>query len=271
MKKNALLLLVATCSLCAATALDAQVKTVTGKVEVQKDGSWVSVKEGDVLAKGAVVSTGFKSGAELQINDAIVSLGPLSRMTVQQLVEDSSIDETSLFMDAGSVKADINRTSGKRVNFKISSPVATASVRGTTFTMRGGDKISCDHGSVSVEPSMSTIAVINDSDAPATENVPVDGTSTANTRATDLGGTDNGTVLAAGQQTKLDVRTNTVESPQVTIASSTRITETVTRSLASQEVVVSAVAAATASTAPDVPKETETPAAGVAINVGWGD
>lgn len=270
MKKIALILLVAVCSICAVSALDAQVKNVTGKVEVQKDGSWVPLKEGDVLAKGAMVSTGFKSSADLKINDAIVTLGPLTRMTVQQLVEDNTIDETSLFMDSGSVKADINRESGKRVNFKISSPVATASVRGTTLTMRG-NTVTCSNGSVSVEPSTSAEAVINESEVPSTSNVPVEGVSTANTRATDLGGTDNGTVISAGQSTKLDSRTNSVESPQVALASATRITETVTKTLASQESAVSAVAASVASTALDVPKETETPSAGVSISVSWGD
>lgn len=270
MKKIALVLLVAVCSICAASALDAQVKTVTGKVEVQKDGSWVPLKAGDMLAKGAVVSTGFKSSADLQINDATVTLGPLTRMTVQQLVEDNTIDETSLFMDSGSVTADINRVSGKRVNFKISSPVATASVRGTTLTMRG-NTVTCASGSVSVEPSASTEAVISQSEVPSTTNVPVEGISNANTSPTDLGGTDNGTVITAGQATKLDTRTNAVELPQVAIASTTRITETVTKTLASQESAISAVAATVSSSTLDLPKETETPSAGVAINVSWGD
>lgn len=270
MKKITLVLLVAIYSICAATALDAEVKTVAGKVEVQKDGAWVAVKVGDVLSKGAVVSTGFKSTAELKINDAIVTLGPLTRMTVQQLVADSSIDETSLFMDSGSVKADIDRVSGKRVNFKISSPVATASVRGTTFTMRG-NTVSCQDGSVSVEPSMSTEAVINESDVPSTVNVPVPGTSNAGTRATDLGGTNNGTVIAAGQETKLDTRTNTVESPQITIAANTRITESITQTLASQESAVSAVAAVTTTSAPEVTREEAPSSAAVSINVGWGN
>lgn len=270
MKKIALVLLVAICSICAAAALDAEVKTVTGKVEVQKDGAWVAVKVGDILSKGAVVSTGFKSSAELKINDAVVTLGPLTRLTVQQLVEDSSTDETSLFMDSGSVKADINRTNDKRVNFKVSSPVATASVRGTTFTMRG-NTVSCENGAVSVEPSSSTEAVINESNAPSTENVPVPGTSNAATRATDLGGGDGGVVIAAGQETKLDTRTNTVESPQITIAAGTRITESITQTLASQESAVSAVAAAVASTTPEVVKDDTTASASVSINVGWGD
>lgn len=114
------------------SALDTKVISVTGKVEVQKDGEWVAVKAGDTLEKGAVISTGFKSSANLRIYNSDVTIGALTRVTVSELATSDEQDKTDLFLDSGSVKASVNRVGEKRrVSFNVSSPVATASVRGT--------------------------------------------------------------------------------------------------------------------------------------------
>ena len=43
-------------------ALDGQVVTVNGKVEIQDaGGAWKALKAGDPLAAGSMISTGFKS------------------------------------------------------------------------------------------------------------------------------------------------------------------------------------------------------------------
>ena len=85
----------------------ATVESVTGKVEVQNGSEWVALKAGDSVNKGAVISTGFKSEVQLKIKDSTLKLGPLTRMTVEQLASNEAKDQTQVFIDSGKVSADV--------------------------------------------------------------------------------------------------------------------------------------------------------------------
>lgn len=135
-----------------AFSLDATVVKTSGKVEVQKGTNWVAVKEGDVLGKGAVISTGFKSEATLKIRDSVVTVAALTRMTIEQIVEKPGKDETRIFLDTGSLKSNVKHTADRRTGFTVRSPVATASVRGTEFT------ISTGFGTTNLETSQGAVA-----------------------------------------------------------------------------------------------------------------
>src|SRR5574344_747731 len=115
-----------------ASALEAKVISVKGKVEVQKGSNWVAVKEGDTIQKGAVISTGFKSEAVLKVKESTFTLSPLTRITIEQLSETSTKDDTQMYLDSGNVAFDVKKSENKRVGFKVRSPAATASVRGTS-------------------------------------------------------------------------------------------------------------------------------------------
>ena len=142
-------------SLCVAFADDAQVMAVTGKAEVQKGSDWVALAVGDKVPKGAVISTGFKSELLLKVNSSNIKMGPLTRLTVEQLVQSSSANKTSLFIDSGKVNVEVNKTEGKREDFKVSSPIATASVRGTAFTLFADGTLATHSGLVSKSASTS--------------------------------------------------------------------------------------------------------------------
>ncbi len=211
MKKLTQFAIASVFALCSAMAfaLDAKVVSVKGKVEVQKNGSWVEVKAGDILKKGDVVSTAFKSGAELLINDTKLSLGPLTRMAVEQLASNAAKDETKLYLDSGSVSANVKKSGGKRVDFKVSSPVATASVRGTDFTMTASGVVSTREGLVSKSAGRKA-AVLADG---ASDFVPADGDSDALTSTTDVSG-EFGIPVYAGQTSTTDAVTGQSYSPQ---------------------------------------------------------
>ena len=131
-----------------AFALNAEVLSTIGKVEVMQGDSWVKLNEGDTIETGALVSTGFKSEAKLKVAGSEFILGPLTRITVEELVSSSKKDNTQLFLDSGSVDATVNSEDGKRVGFKVRSPVATASVRGTQFRIKANGKVSTKKGLV---------------------------------------------------------------------------------------------------------------------------
>ena len=116
-------------------ALDATVVSVLGKAEMQTVNGWELMKEGARIAEGTVISTGFKSQAVLAIGKSKITVQPLSRLTVQELSERPGKDVSKVYLDAGSIKADVKAAENKRVGFTVKSPVATASVRGTAGTI----------------------------------------------------------------------------------------------------------------------------------------
>ena len=122
----------------------ASVISAKGKTEVQRDGVWQAISAGSTLNKGDVVQTGFKSELILKIKNSTVTVSPMTRLTVEQLAETKDKDETKLFLDTGSVKSTVKKTEDRRVGFTVRSPVATASVRGTSFSVKnvyGGTEI----------------------------------------------------------------------------------------------------------------------------------
>lgn len=250
-----------------AVAMDAAVVSVTGKVEVQKGETWVPVKAGDVLKKGDVISTGFKSSAELKMNDAQVTVGALARVTIEKLASNDVKDETSLFVDSGKISANVQRTTDKRVNFKVSSPVATASVRGTGFDFLV-DELYTREGSVVFGISEQSASVVADDDV-VSDYVPEEGTSSVFTPAGAIS-EEVGVVVYAGQaSTVASTGSAAPTSPQFEQAKETAISGVV-GSISSSEAEASAVAAiVTATTSAAAIQATEE--ASVNISVAWGD
>jgi len=114
-----------------AQGMTATVLTVVGKVERQSGDSWIPLSVGDKLTTGSLVSTGFKSSATIKFDGSVLELAPLSRLTLSQLAEQEGSRDSSVYLDAGKINANIKSSDNKRVNFTVNTPVATASVRGT--------------------------------------------------------------------------------------------------------------------------------------------
>ncbi|THB67214.1 MAG: hypothetical protein D6B26_01820 [Spirochaetaceae bacterium] len=118
--------------------LQAVARSVSGEVEYRTaDGDWQPLEVGDSLPKGATISTGFHSSAVLEIGQAVLEVAALSRMTLDELVDRGGVIETDLFLEVGRIRADVKRTSNRRQNFRLRSTVATAAVRGTSFSFDG--------------------------------------------------------------------------------------------------------------------------------------
>ncbi len=117
-----------------AFALAGQVVAVSGKVEIQaSNGAWKALKAGDSLEAGSMISTGFKSEATVKLGASILTVRPLTRMTLNQLVEKEDTVQTEVYLEVGNVKAEVNSFNNKKNGFSVKSPVATASVRGTVL------------------------------------------------------------------------------------------------------------------------------------------
>jgi hypothetical protein len=113
----------------------ATVESVSGSVEFRPPGgSWQAVQEGQQINRGTTLSTGFNSRARLRLANSVVDVAPLTRMTLEELVETSDTVSTDLFVRVGRVRANVQTTEGIQNEFRLRSSTATASVRGTDFS-----------------------------------------------------------------------------------------------------------------------------------------
>ncbi|MBO7612715.1 MAG: FecR domain-containing protein [Treponema sp.] len=193
-----------------ALALEATVVSTSGKVEIQRGNSWVPLNKGDVVYGGAVISTGFKSSAELDIHGSKVQLGPLTRITIEKLVSTSTKNESSIYLDSGRVDAAVNKADGKRTGFRVSTPVATASVRGTYISMTAGGGLGTGSGMSVMTPPVSSAPQITDTPSNYT---PADSKTSVFTSVKDICG-GIGIPVSAGESTTPDANTGLPVYPQ---------------------------------------------------------
>jgi hypothetical protein len=126
------------------------IKEVSGRVEVQSPGgSWVRASAGDSLAKGASISTGFGATAVLEVGASVLEVKALTRIELEELVQEQGTQTTGLFLRVGRVTAEVKRDEGLSHNFKLRSPSSTAAVRGTNFTY-DGKKVTVNRGAVAM-------------------------------------------------------------------------------------------------------------------------
>jgi hypothetical protein len=173
----------------------ATVVSLKGKVEVNRNGSWIALAENDTVAQGEIISTGFKSEAVLQYQGSTMQLGPLTRITVETLATGEKKDTVSVYLNTGAVKSSVKKTENKRVNYTVHNPVAVASVRGTEFGFSGDGSIDCTEGAVVTYPAGWY--------APASSGgEPSDGQSSAGTPAGDIapGAPAGAVVVLPGQR-----------------------------------------------------------------------
>jgi hypothetical protein len=117
----------------------AVIREISGKVEVKAPGSpdWIPARQGQSLARTAVVSTGFKSTAVIALGNSLVSVQPLTRLTLEEIQETAGNERVNLNLQTGRIRADVKPPAGGKTEFTVKSPSATASVRGTSFEFDG--------------------------------------------------------------------------------------------------------------------------------------
>lgn len=219
-----------------ASALEAKFVSIEGKVEILEGGMWIPVEEGDIIQeRGAVISTGFKSNAVVSVKETNFTLGPLTRITIENMVAMENKDSIQIYIDSGSLKANVSSSDGRKVGFKVRSAVATASVRGTEFKVTSSGRLSVTQGLVSFggpEASSAEVAKSEDNStdvAPSEEsnagtvasaNETSDGNvaaeehpeSTPFTSSAEVG-EKNGVPVFAGQDSKSDVTASRPSNP----------------------------------------------------------
>jgi hypothetical protein len=111
------------------------IREITGTVELKAHGSadWIPGKAGDRILPNTVISTGFRSTALLAIDNSTIVIRPLTRLTLEELLEQDGTEQVSLSLRTGRIRANVTPPAAGRIDFSVRSPIATASVRGTAF------------------------------------------------------------------------------------------------------------------------------------------
>jgi hypothetical protein len=116
---------------------EALIREMTGTVELKIGGSadWVPAKVGDRIVKDTIISTGFKSAAILALGNSTITVRSLTSLSLAELINRNETETININLNTGRIRADINPPSGGKSSVTVQTPVATASVRGTTFEM----------------------------------------------------------------------------------------------------------------------------------------
>ncbi len=151
MKKTVLLFMIFLISIPVFAASNAVVKETKGKVEFMKPGSssWVKASPGDEIPEGSTISTGFRSSAVIEAGESVLTIDALTRIELEELMQQGGNQTTGLFLRVGKVNAEVKRDTGLTHNFRLRSPSSTAAVRGTNFTF-DGRKLIVNRGAVAL-------------------------------------------------------------------------------------------------------------------------
>jgi hypothetical protein len=111
------------------------IRELTGTVELQNAGaaSFVLANIGDEVAEYTVISTGFRSSALIEVGNTLVTVRPLTRLTLTEIRASQGHESFNVHLQAGRVRVDISPPAGSRASMSVISPEAVASVRGTSF------------------------------------------------------------------------------------------------------------------------------------------
>ena len=112
-------------------AADATVTFVSGKVEVQRNGKWVALQKGDTVGQSETISTGFQSEAKIKLMESVMYLGPVTRITLEELSTVDQTDNVNVYLKTGTARSQVRHVDNKRVNYQVHTAVAVASCRGT--------------------------------------------------------------------------------------------------------------------------------------------
>ena len=116
---------------------EASIQEMSGTVELKIPGSadWKPAKQGDRIELSTIISTGFKSTAVLIVGNSTLIVRPLTRLSLETLMNREETETINIGLRTGRIQVNVKPPAGGKTEFSVQSPVATASVRGTVFSI----------------------------------------------------------------------------------------------------------------------------------------
>ena len=117
------------------SAQTAVITELAGTVELKHAGSavWENAQRGLALAADTVISTGFKSSALLRMGSSVITVRPLTRLTLAELSTTAGTETINVNLQTGRIRVDTTPPAGTRSSMTVRGPSTSASVRGTSF------------------------------------------------------------------------------------------------------------------------------------------
>ncbi|MCL2294268.1 MAG: FecR family protein [Spirochaetes bacterium] len=125
------------------------IRDLSGTVELRHAGAenFVPATAGARVPANTVISTGFRSSALVEIGGAVITVRPLTQMTLAELSTAAGTETINVSLQTGRVRVDVTPPAGTRTSMEVRGPNVTASVRGTGFDFNAR-ALTVDHGSV---------------------------------------------------------------------------------------------------------------------------
>ena len=119
----------------AGSQLVGEITELAGTVELKPAGeaNFIPAKAGDRVVRDTIISTGFKSSALIKAGSALLTVRPLTRLSFSEISSSSGSESLNVSIQTGRVRVDVKPPAGTRTAMTVQSPIATASVRGTSF------------------------------------------------------------------------------------------------------------------------------------------
>lgn len=242
MKRNIKVVLLSSLVLFGAVkvfAADATVTFVKGKVEVLKGTEWVALNTGDELKKSDIVNTGFQSEAKIKLFDSVMYLGPVTRISLDELSSSQGQDKVNVYLKTGNVRSQVNHTETKRVNYQVRTAVAVASVRGTDWEIDDSNNVSCYSGAVAAA-AISALTDVATMDMETSTEVP-----------------DDGAIVSANQTLKVSDTDFSIAPVNSIVQDMNEVTSAVVREAEKESVAPATVAVPVVNTVPEAVDEVQ--------------
>jgi len=125
------------------------IKHLYGTVELKnaESANYVPANAGDTVNEDTVIFTSFKSSAVIEVGSTIVTVFPLTRLTLTEIRASAGEEILNIKLRAGRMRVDVHPPAGTRASMSVVSPSASASVRGTSFYF-DTRTLRVDHGTV---------------------------------------------------------------------------------------------------------------------------
>ena len=115
------------------------IRELYGTVELKHAGTtvFVSARVNDLVSPDTVITTGITTGiksiALVEIGSSVITVRPLTRLTLVELRSTAGTETINVNLQTGRVQVNVKPPAETRTSMSVRGPVATASVRGTRF------------------------------------------------------------------------------------------------------------------------------------------
>jgi hypothetical protein len=137
MKKVIFIVLISSIAVFTVYSQSGKIRELSGEVELKLSGAaaFVPAQVGSQIALDTIISTGFKSTAIIEVGSNVITVRPLTRLSLSEIQSSANTETLNINLQAGRIRVDVKPPAGTKANTTVQSPSATASVRGTSFDM----------------------------------------------------------------------------------------------------------------------------------------